>query len=119
MTKVDYKIEANIQKLIDEDSLNQRLWKTATSNTIYGYKAFLEKIEELFLCTCCQDVVCKPVTLECTHNICKFCLQRSFKAEVYSCPSCRAELNKDMNIEVNERLTQILNSFFPGYESGR
>lgn len=119
MTAVEYTLEANTKKLIEEDSLNQRLWKDALTTTVYGYKAFLEKVEELFLCICCQDVVCKPVTLQCTHNICKSCLQRSFKAEVYSCPACRAELNKDMAMETNKTLMTILNSFFPGYENGR
>lgn len=34
-------------------------------------QVFHDKVEELFLCICCQDLVCKPITLTCTHNICK------------------------------------------------
>ncbi|GFO08488.1 E3 ubiquitin-protein ligase uhrf1-like [Plakobranchus ocellatus] len=116
---VEYIIDSNIKKMIGEDALNQRLWKVALSHTVDGHKAFLEKVEELFLCICCQDAVCKPITLECTHNICKSCLQRSFKADVYSCPACRAELDKNMGMGINSTLSKILNAFFPGYEAGR
>ena len=36
-----------------------------------------------------QDLVFKPVTTECKHNICLPCLKRSFDAETYSCSACR------------------------------
>ena len=47
------------------------------------------------------------------------CLQRSFKAEVYSCPACRTDLGKDMDMEQNKVLGKALNGLFPGYENGR
>lgn len=47
------------------------------------------------------------------------CLQRSFKAEVFSCPNCRHTLQKDLAMRVNTKLQQILINLFPGYEAGR
>ena len=79
----------------------------------------MNKVEERFLCICCQDVVCRPVTTPCHHNLCLTCLQRSFRAEVYNCPCCRYELGKGMKMDVNEALSKALNHIFPGYESGR
>lgn len=32
---------------------------------------FLQSVEEAFMCICCQEVVCQPVTTPCAHNICK------------------------------------------------
>ena len=47
------------------------------------------------------------------------CLQRSFKAEVFSCPNCRHTLQTDLAMRVNTKLQQILINLFPGYEAGR
>ena len=38
---------------------------------ILYFQKFLQKVEELFTCICCQDIVYKPVTTTCAHNICK------------------------------------------------
>jgi len=116
----NYKLEENIKKLIKEDDVNRKLWDEAMTVVSQGSKVFHDKVEETFLCTCCQDIVCKPVTLPpCSHNICKTCLGRSFKAEVYSCPACRAELDKNMSMATNKALCGALNALFPGYEGGR
>ncbi|CAL1538353.1 unnamed protein product [Lymnaea stagnalis] len=116
---VRYSLDASVKKLIAEDKVNKKLWDEALSAVKEGSKAFHDKVEEVFLCICCQCIVCKPITLDCSHNICKSCLQRSFKAEVYSCPACRADLDKNHGMSPNKTLSQILNSLFPGYESGR
>lgn len=47
------------------------------------------------------------------------CLQRSFKAEVYCCPFCRAELGKNYKLAINTFLDTALNHLFPGYTKGR
>lgn len=47
------------------------------------------------------------------------CLQRSFKAEVYTCPACRHDLGKNYSMAVNKSLQDILNQLFPGYNNGR
>jgi len=117
--KKKFSLGDDLVDLIQKDTVNKKLWDEAMLSLSEGSKVFHEKVEERFLCTCCQDIVCRPVTLDCSHNICKSCLQRSFKAEVYSCPSCRAELDKNMNQATNKELTDALNKLFPGYENGR
>jgi len=47
------------------------------------------------------------------------CLSRSFKAEVYSCPSCRHQLGKEYVISINKDLQTVLLDLFPGYTGGR
>uniref|UniRef100_A0A8C1LJR6 E3 ubiquitin-protein ligase UHRF n=1 Tax=Cyprinus carpio TaxID=7962 RepID=A0A8C1LJR6_CYPCA len=78
-----------------------------------------QTVEEVFLCICCQEVVYQPITTECQHNVCRECLQRSFKAEVYTCPACRHDLGKNYQMTVNKPLQAILTQLFPGYSSGR
>uniref|UniRef100_A0A1A7WJW3 RING-type E3 ubiquitin transferase n=1 Tax=Iconisemion striatum TaxID=60296 RepID=A0A1A7WJW3_9TELE len=80
---------------------------------------FLNKVEEVFLCICCQEVVFQPITTECQHNVCRECLQRSFRAEVYTCPACRHDLGKNYSMSVNKPLQDILTQLFPGYSNGR
>ncbi|KAE9543384.1 hypothetical protein AGLY_002184 [Aphis glycines] len=66
--------------------------------------AFLDKDEETFMCICCQDIVFEPITLECSHNICKECLKTSFAFNVYQCPSRRTELGKTYLMNINTML---------------
>ncbi|KAL7993027.1 hypothetical protein Chor_017283 [Crotalus horridus] len=47
------------------------------------------------------------------------CLDRSFRAKVYSCPACRCDLGTNYTMEVNQPLQDLLNQLFPGYGSGR
>ena len=80
---------------------------------------FLKKLEQSFMCVCCQELVYQPVTTECFHNVCKDCLQRSFKAQVFSCPACRHDLGQNYVMVLNETLQTLLDLFFPGYSKGR
>jgi len=52
-------------------------------------------------------------------SVTQTCLQRSFKAEVYCCPACRAELGKNCKLTINTLLDAALNHLFPGYTKGR
>ncbi|KFP06360.1 E3 ubiquitin-protein ligase UHRF1, partial [Calypte anna] len=118
-TKVEpYKLTAQQKSLIKSDEANEKLWNEVLEALKDGPK-FLNKVEEAFLCICCQEVVFRPVTTMCQHNVCKDCLDRSFKAEVYSCPACRYDLGKNYNMEVNETLQSLLTQLFPGYGNGR
>ncbi|KAM3876053.1 E3 ubiquitin-protein ligase UHRF1 [Diretmus argenteus] len=113
-----YKLTKEQKGLIKDDKPNKKLWDEAMESLSLGPK-FLNKVEEVFLCICCQEVVYQPITTECQHNVCRECLQRSFKAEVYTCPACRHDLGKNNSMTVNKSLQAILNQFFPGYSSGR
>ncbi|KAG8184447.1 hypothetical protein JTE90_002296 [Oedothorax gibbosus] len=117
--KTAYTISSEIQKFIDEDTLNKKLWNECSEVVAEGSQNFLRKVEDIFSCICCQEVVFQPITTTCSHNICKPCLERSFKAEVYSCPMCRQELEKSALSQGNNALKNALRALFPGYEAGR
>ncbi|XP_053321977.1 E3 ubiquitin-protein ligase UHRF2 [Spea bombifrons] len=104
--------------LIKEDSLNQKLWGDVLSSIKEGPN-FLKKVEQTFMCVCCQELVYQPVTTACLHNVCKSCLQRSFRAEVFTCPACRYDLGKTYTMAINKVLQTLLDQFFPGYSKGR
>uniref|UniRef100_A0A6I8SKN7 E3 ubiquitin-protein ligase UHRF n=1 Tax=Xenopus tropicalis TaxID=8364 RepID=A0A6I8SKN7_XENTR len=106
------------QWLIGEDTLNQKLWDEVLASIKEGPK-FLKNVEQSFMCVCCQELVYQPVTTACLHNVCKSCLQRSFRAEVYTCPACRYDLGKSYNMVPNKVLQTLLDQFFPGYSKGR
>uniref|UniRef100_A0A4W3JX08 E3 ubiquitin-protein ligase UHRF n=1 Tax=Callorhinchus milii TaxID=7868 RepID=A0A4W3JX08_CALMI len=113
-----FKLTAEQKKIIKEDEVNKKLWDEALLSLKDGPK-FLLKLEETFLCICCQEVVFQPITTDCQHNVCKSCLQRSFKAEVYTCPACRHDIGKNCSMVVNKSLQTLLTQLFPGYGNGR
>lgn len=47
------------------------------------------------------------------------CLDRSFRAQVFSCPACRYDLGRSYAMQVNQPLQAALNQLFPGYGNGR
>ncbi|OPJ68614.1 E3 ubiquitin-protein ligase UHRF2 isoform X1 [Patagioenas fasciata] len=106
------------QWLIREDCMNQKLWDEVLASLKEGPN-FLKKLEQSFMCVCCQELVFQPVTTECLHNVCKSCLQRSFRAEVFTCPACRYDLGKGYTMAPNKILQTLLDQFFPGYSKGR
>ncbi|KAF3835243.1 hypothetical protein F7725_027801 [Dissostichus mawsoni] len=113
-----YKLTREQKTFIKNDKQNKKLWDEAMESLSLGPK-FLNKVEEVFLCICCQEVVFQPITTECQHNVCRECLQRSFKADVHTCPACRYDLGKNYCMNINKPLQDILIQFFPGYSSGR
>ncbi|UYV74335.1 UHRF2 [Cordylochernes scorpioides] len=116
---VEYKIPEKAEKNMDQDKSNQALWKECRDvASKEGGPAFIKKVEETFLCICCQEVVWQPVTTSCGHNFCHSCLQRSFQAEVFTCPTCRFQLTSK-TFSVNSKLGNALEVLFPGYGSGR
>uniref|UniRef100_A0A8C0VB21 E3 ubiquitin-protein ligase UHRF n=1 Tax=Cyanistes caeruleus TaxID=156563 RepID=A0A8C0VB21_CYACU len=70
-TKVEpYKLTSQQKSLIKSDEANEKLWNEVLEALKDGPK-FLSKVEEAFLCICCQEVVFRPVTTVCQHNVCK------------------------------------------------
>ncbi|KAL0965860.1 hypothetical protein UPYG_G00286710 [Umbra pygmaea] len=106
------------QSLIEQDLPNKKNWDEAMSHLKEGPN-FLCKVEQTFMCVCCQELAYQPITTICAHNVCKACLQRSFRAEVYTCPACRHDLGKDYVMVLNKTLQLLLDQFFPGYSKGR
>uniref|UniRef100_A0AAU7J938 RING-type E3 ubiquitin transferase n=1 Tax=Locusta migratoria TaxID=7004 RepID=A0AAU7J938_LOCMI len=114
-----YVIDAKIQKIIAKDKQNSKLWETCSSSLQDGKKKYLDAVMENFSCICCQELLYRPITTPCNHNFCLDCMQRAFKAEVYTCPTCREDLTKKFQFVVNDNLFEALKAFFPGYEEGR
>jgi len=108
-------------RLIKEDTKNANIWAQVAEKEAANRKELTDFVEEIFGCIVCMDVVFKPVTTECKHNICLACLRRSFDAETYSCSACREDLPKDLAKEchVNQECRAVLNKVFPGYEAER
>lgn len=113
-----FKLSEQQQQLIREDTANKKLWDEAMGYLKEGQN-FLQKMEPLFMCVCCQELAFKPVTTACSHNVCKTCLQRSFRAQVFTCPACRHDLGKDYAMSQNGTLQVLLDQFYPGYSKGR
>lgn len=112
-------LEEGLRQRLQEDTANEKLWQECLASEEVGYQQFLDRVQELFTCVCCQELAHLPITTPCRHNLCQSCLKRSFKAEVYSCPTCRKDLGTDYKLEVNDTLRGVLNQLFPGYENGR
>ncbi|XP_017888057.1 E3 ubiquitin-protein ligase UHRF1-like [Ceratina calcarata] len=112
-----YQLEDEVVKHIEADTVNQKLWAECREVVPKGKPVFLEKVFETFTCPCCLELVYKPITTPCRHNICIACIKRSFSSGVYCCPSCRYELDEDGNFVVNELLSSTLLLLYPGYGS--
>lgn len=113
-----FQLSEQQQQLIREDTANKKLWDEAMGYLKEGAN-FLQKMEEIFMCVCCQELAFQPITTACSHNVCKTCLQRSFRATVYTCPACRHDLGKDYVMSQNVTLQVLLDQFYPGYSKGR
>ncbi|XP_040013242.1 E3 ubiquitin-protein ligase UHRF2-like isoform X2 [Xiphias gladius] len=113
-----FQLSEQQQQLIREDTANKKLWDEAMEHLKEGPN-FLRKMEQIFMCVCCQELAFQPITTVCSHNVCKTCLQRSFRAKVYTCPACRHDLGKDYVMTQNKMLQMLLDQFFPGYSKGR
>eukprot|EP00795_Rhopilema_esculentum_P000042 gene42-9646_t len=111
-----YSLPDEVLSSVEKDMLNKKTWNELTSGLV-NYQAFLESVKDSFMCICCQEVVFAPVTTKCVHNTCKACLSRAFKAGLETCPVCRHDISKDLNI--NSELDAVLRMLFPGYEAGR
>ncbi|XP_014205108.1 E3 ubiquitin-protein ligase UHRF1-like [Copidosoma floridanum] len=106
--KNGYKLNNKLLELIETDSANAKLWSQCREYVADGKQAFYEKVAAEFICIICQDLVHKPITTPCAHNICSACLKRSFEVNSYTCPMCRSALEKNYKIEINETLQSIL-----------
>ncbi|NXS53377.1 UHRF1 ligase, partial [Brachypteracias leptosomus] len=101
-TKVEpYKLTSQQKSLIKSDEANEKLWNEV-----------LEALKD-------GPVQCAFPSRNKIVQLINDCLDRSFKAEVFSCPACRYDLGRSYTMEVNEPLQNILTQLFPGYGNGR
>uniref|UniRef100_A0A8D8VVT0 RING-type E3 ubiquitin transferase n=1 Tax=Cacopsylla melanoneura TaxID=428564 RepID=A0A8D8VVT0_9HEMI len=121
--KHEYTLPLSIQEHIKNDTAHSSVWDEIKELCQEGQKQVLEFIQEKFLCIICQELVFKPVTLDCVHSFCHDCLKRAFKIDsesCNSCPYCRKEIDKSvLETQSNDSLQNILNVLFPGYNNGR
>lgn len=68
---VPFELDEQIEQEITDDGLNKKFWLECKESIPEGKQSFLAKVEELFMCVCCQEVVYLPITTPCSHNICK------------------------------------------------
>ena len=111
-----FKIPADILKAMDQDKINKRLWDEVRGREYVTRKDLVDNVETHVQCEFCFCIVSHPVTMECSHSFCKSCIKRAFKAEHFSCSSCRADL-QDAKLEVNQEMRACLLLIFPGYEN--
>ncbi|XP_046982149.1 E3 ubiquitin-protein ligase UHRF1-like [Schistocerca americana] len=110
-----YEIDPRIADIIAKDEQNEELWQHCSFYVRDGKMKYLKAIQENFTCICCQELLYLPITTPCSHNVCLGCLQNSFQAEVYKCPTCKEDLPDSFPFVVNEHLFEALKAFFPGY----
>jgi len=110
-----YKLDKKTKDIINKDERNAKLWKECLDFEAETKLEWINNVEEHFTCVCCQDIIRKPVTTDCGHNMCRDCYKRSLKADVLRCPSCRAEMSAELKI--NKECADALMAVFPGYDS--
>ncbi|XP_072911639.1 zinc-binding protein A33-like isoform X4 [Hemitrygon akajei] len=70
-------------------------------------KGPVESLTEEVICPICLDFFADPVSLECGHNFCRFCITQCWKREERnSCPECR-EVFADRTLRVNRALANL------------
>ncbi|XP_059839417.1 zinc-binding protein A33-like isoform X1 [Hypanus sabinus] len=86
-------------------------------------KGPVESLTEEVICPICLDFFADPVSLECGHNFCRFCITQCWeREEKNSCPECR-EVFADRNLRANRALANLtekvrkLNPIMKGKES--
>ena len=48
--------------LVNKDKKNKKLWQEVMEGSYKNKKEMTDKVEEVFCCIICQDVVCQPVS---------------------------------------------------------
>ncbi|KAF9432920.1 E3 ubiquitin-protein ligase uhrf1, partial [Entomortierella beljakovae] len=103
----NYEIPKGISDLMAEDSANVRSWNAIHQRKLSSLSEFLEAVfGDVFSCAICKDKLVSPVTSSCGHNTCQRCLSDAFKNMGKQCPTCRADLSKDLN-KVNIQLEAV------------
>ena len=104
-----FALDSKTKKLIEMDQKNEKQWNQVLECPVHDKKTLVRKLEEVFKCAVCQDLLVDPVTTDCGHSVCRECLRRSFKAEVFGCAVCRFDLGKNFDsFSVNQNLKKAL-----------
>ncbi|KAJ1877872.1 ubiquitin-like with PHD and RING finger domains 2, partial [Coemansia sp. RSA 486] len=101
--------------------VNKRLWDKVGEKTYNSEKEYLDNLcENELSCPICQELVQKPCTTPCGHNICNACLCLSLKKYGEFCPMCRSEIAsmgtvEEVREQLNHNLVTVLRALIPSY----
>ena len=77
----------------------------------------LKELKEINLCPICLDLLVDPITLECQHNYCYYCISKYFlkkgNSDKRRCPNCNYETKQDFEFKINLILTKNIDILFP------
>ena len=71
------------------------------------------------ICSICMDIMIKPVTMPCNHDLCLHCFTLNVYETSLSCPFCRMRIsvwtrrNAKVNTLVNQTLWKQIKKSFP------
>ena len=71
----------------------------------------INSILDSMKCSICIDTVLNPITFQCGHSICKYCLNASLK----KCPTCRFSLDDVTTYKVNIYFRDLLSKLDNNY----
>lgn len=73
------------------------------------YNSLKNRVSELSNKTCsiCMDLLDKPIILKCTHSFCGLCIFNCIKNNKSNCPECRANINIDDMIAIDNNINEI------------
>ena len=112
--KKTYELRQEWKDLIKADVRNKNLWTQVLEQEMYSRTDLLNAVKESFECKVCMELENQQITLDCSHNICGGCLAQSIENDALNCPSCRADLYKNMDVKaINRDLERILDQLFP------
>uniref|UniRef100_A0A4W3J121 Zinc-binding protein A33-like n=1 Tax=Callorhinchus milii TaxID=7868 RepID=A0A4W3J121_CALMI len=73
-----------------------------------GAEGTVQRLTEELNCPICLDIFTDPVSLECGHNYCRFCITLCWeKHAAQLCPECR-QLIANKNLKVNRTLVKMV-----------
>jgi len=109
-----YVINDEWMKLIKQDTRNKKMWDQVLEKEVYSRTELLDQVRTVLTCQICFELPNQQVTTVCGHHICQECLVMSFKNDVFTCPSCRNDLGKELDLkQFNKDLEAILDKLFP------
>ncbi|KAJ2853879.1 hypothetical protein FB639_006470, partial [Coemansia asiatica] len=116
-----YNPSAELLQMMALDKVNSRLWDKLAEKKYYSEKDFLEALcENELTCPICQELVRRPCTTPCGHNICNACLCQSLKNYGVFCPVCRSDISSMGSIDqvreqLNHNLVTVIKALIPSY----
>ncbi|XP_067015286.2 uncharacterized protein [Anabrus simplex] len=74
-------------------------------------KEIYEKMEDILNCSICFELFVSPVTLNCSHTFCQFCIKEWRKYEV-NCPLCRKYITSEARaLNIDNLIEEIMPNF--------